>query len=88
MDTENIDIGAASRALRLGMLENDMGLKETAARIERSIGTVKRALKGSMGEKTAYRILKQFGGPPVPAPPAPSLVEKPPARSGTTYFSV
>jgi hypothetical protein len=55
------DRKAASQVLRREMLEQDLCLKEAAHRIARSIGTVKRALNGSMGKRTAYRILKEFG---------------------------
>jgi hypothetical protein len=52
---------AASEVLRREILEQDLCLKEAARRIARSVGTVKRALNGSMGKRTAYRILKEFG---------------------------
>ena len=52
----------AALLLRKGILEEDLNLKQVADRLSRSIGTVKRALNGSMGERTVYRILKEFGG--------------------------
>lgn len=58
------DRKVASQVLRREMLEQDLCLKEAAHRIARSIGTVKRALNGSMGKRTAYRILKEFGSVP------------------------
>jgi len=58
---EDLDKRCARLALHRAILEDDLGLKEAADRISRSIGTVKRALKGSMGQRTAYRILKEFG---------------------------
>jgi len=58
---EALDREVAARLLREGMLKNDLSLKEAAARIARSVGTVKRALKGSMGPRTAYRIRMEFG---------------------------
>lgn len=60
----DVDAETARRALRRGMLERDLGLKQAADRIARSVGTVKRALRGSMGPRTAYRILKEFGKDP------------------------
>lgn len=51
----------AINLLRKGMLEQDLSHKQLADRISRSVSTVKRALNGEVGERTVYRILKEFG---------------------------
>ena len=56
-----LDPAIAGRVLRRAMLDHDLGIKEAAHRLRRSCGTVKRALNGSMGPRTAYRINQEFG---------------------------
>jgi hypothetical protein len=54
----------AENALKRSLIENDLSLKEAANKISRSVGTIKRAIHGSMGVRTANRILKEFGSDP------------------------